>query len=72
LPNIDHKNGNVQIITSCFFLAYGALPMYFDLMGPHFVISIRSTLGEEWYEALVSAEKRLQASNSQHSKSFVT
>lgn len=35
------------------FSAYGALPMYFDLMGPHFVISIRSTLGDEWYEALV-------------------
>jgi hypothetical protein len=26
--------------------------MYFDLMGPHFVIAIRSTLAGEWYEAL--------------------
>ncbi len=26
--------------------------MYFDLMGPHFVIAARSTVGREWYEAL--------------------
>lgn len=32
--------------------SYGALPMYLDLMGPHFVIAIRNTLGHEWYEAL--------------------
>ena len=31
---------------------YGALPMYFDLMGPHFVIAVRSCLGNDWYEAL--------------------
>jgi len=31
---------------------FGALPMYFDLMGPHFVIAIRSTIGNDWYEAL--------------------
>ena len=35
-----------------FFSAFGALPMYFDLMGPHFVIAIRSTIGNDWYEAL--------------------
>ena len=26
--------------------------MYFDLMGPHFVIAIRHTMANEWYEAL--------------------
>ena len=26
--------------------------MYFELMGPHFVIAIRSTLAGDWYEAL--------------------
>ena len=26
--------------------------MYFDLMGPHFVIAVRSCLGNDWYEAL--------------------
>jgi len=31
---------------------YGALPMYFDLMGPHFVIAVRSCCSEDWYEAL--------------------
>ena len=31
---------------------YGALPMYLDLMGPHFVIAVRNSLGNEWYEAL--------------------
>jgi hypothetical protein len=34
------------------FSGFGALPMYFDLMGPHFVIAIRSTLAGDWYEAL--------------------
>lgn len=37
----------------CFSRAgYGALPMYLELMGPHFVIAIRGTLGNDWYEAL--------------------
>ena len=31
---------------------YGAQPMYLDLIGPHFVIAIRQTLGYDWYEAL--------------------
>jgi len=31
---------------------YGALPMYLDLIGPHFVIAIRHTLSHDWYEAL--------------------
>lgn len=31
---------------------YGAVPMYFDLMGPHFVIAVRSCLENDWYEAL--------------------
>ena len=35
-----------------FFVADGALPMYFDKMGPHFVIVVRSTLADNWYEAL--------------------
>ncbi len=26
--------------------------MYFDLMGPHFVIAARNCVGREWYEAL--------------------
>ena len=26
--------------------------MYFDKMGPHFVIVVRSTLADNWYEAL--------------------
>ena len=26
--------------------------MYFDLMGPHFVIAVRNTVGNDWYEAL--------------------
>ena len=34
------------------FAGYGAVPMYFDLMGPHFVIAVRSCLGNDWYEAL--------------------
>ena len=34
------------------FSADGALPMYFDKMGPHFVIAVRSTLADNWYEAL--------------------
>ena len=32
--------------------AHGALPMYFDLLGPHFVIAIRGSLADNWYEAL--------------------
>ena len=35
-----------------FLLGYGALPMYFDLMGPHFVIAARNNMGNDWYEAL--------------------
>jgi len=31
---------------------YGALPMYLDLIGPHFTLSVRHTLGHDWYEAL--------------------
>lgn len=31
---------------------YGALPMYMELMGPHFVIAVRQTIGQDWYEAL--------------------
>ena len=26
--------------------------MYFDLMGPHFVIAVRNSVGGDWYEAL--------------------
>lgn len=41
------------IIACLIFIAdYGALPMYFDMMGPHFVIAVRSCLGNDWYEAL--------------------
>lgn len=32
--------------------SYGALPMYLDLMGPHFVIAVRQALENDWYEAL--------------------
>jgi len=35
-----------------FLSGYGALPMYFDLMGPHFVIAARNNMGNDWYEAL--------------------
>ena len=35
-----------------FFLGYGALPMYFDVMGTNFVIAVRQSAGNEWYEAL--------------------
>ena len=31
---------------------YGALPMYFDVMGTNFVIAVRQIMGNEWYEAL--------------------
>ena len=31
---------------------YGALPMYFDVMGTNFVIAVRQSMGNEWYEAL--------------------
>ena len=34
------------------FTDYGALPMYFDLIGPHFVIAVRACVGRDWYEAL--------------------
>jgi len=30
------------------FTDYGAIPMYFDLMGPHFVIAVRNIIGKEW------------------------
>ena len=26
--------------------------MYMELMGPHFVIAVRGSLGSDWYEAL--------------------
>ena len=26
--------------------------MYMELMGPHFVIAVRNSIGSEWYEAL--------------------
>lgn len=32
--------------------SYGALPMYMDLYGPHFVIAVRGELGDYWYEAM--------------------
>ena len=31
---------------------YGALPMYFDVMGTNFVIAVRQSMDNEWYEAL--------------------
>merc|ERR1712141_273737 len=34
------------------FLGYGALPMYFDVMGTNFVIAVRQAMENEWYEAL--------------------
>ena len=33
-------------------LGFGALPMYFDVMGTNFVIAVRHTMDNEWYEAL--------------------
>ena len=33
-------------------LGYGALPMYFDVMGTNFVIAVRQAMDNEWYEAL--------------------
>jgi len=36
------------ILFDCFFPDYGAIPMYFDLMGPHFVIAVRNIIGKEW------------------------
>ena len=35
-----------------FSIGYGALPMYFDVMGTNFVIAVRGSMGGEWYEAL--------------------
>lgn len=34
------------------YLGYGALPMYFDVMGTNFVIAVRQAMENEWYEAL--------------------
>jgi len=34
------------------YLGYGALPMYFDVMGTNFVIAVRQSMDNEWYEAL--------------------
>merc|ERR1711997_1365246 len=34
------------------YLGYGALPMYFDVMGTNFVIAVRQSMDNELYEAL--------------------
>jgi len=34
------------------YLGYGALPMYFDVMGTNFIIAVRQMMDNEWYEAL--------------------
>ena len=43
---------NILRITITIILGYGALPMYFDVMGTNFVIAVRAAMENEWYEAL--------------------
>ena len=43
---------NLTIVKLISFLGYGALPMYFDVMGTNFIIALRQMMDNEWYEAL--------------------